>query len=70
MTFASKNDVGKITMFPNNIPHYTDIQELDKERITIAFDLITFDPNKDNYDPSSGKIVGELDNKDNYVRLI
>jgi|TARA_B110000914_G_C15486996_1_gene458571 hypothetical protein len=49
MTFASKNDVGKMTIFPNNIPHYTDIQKSDKERITIAFDLITYNPNKDNY---------------------
>ena len=49
MTFESKNRVGKISIFPNNIPHYTDIQKSDKERITIAFDLMIENPNKDNY---------------------
>ena len=49
MTFESKNRVGKISIFPNIIPHYTDIQKSDKERITIAFDLMIENPNKDNY---------------------
>ena len=49
MTYESKNDVGKVSIFPNNIPHYTDIQKSDKERITIAFDLMIENPNKDNY---------------------
>ena len=49
MTFESKNKVGKISIFPNNIPQYTDIQKSDKERITIAFDLMIENPNKDNY---------------------
>ena len=49
MTFESKNIAGKISIFPNNVPHYTDIQKSDKERITIAFDLMIENPNKDNY---------------------
>jgi len=35
----SQNKIGKLTLFQNCIPHYTDIQKLDDERITIAFDL-------------------------------
>jgi len=42
MTHKSKNEVGKITLFQNNIPHYTDIHNSDEERITIAFDLHRF----------------------------
>ena len=38
-TFKSENKVGKITLFQNNIPHYTDEHKYDKKRITIAFDL-------------------------------
>jgi hypothetical protein len=41
LTYNSKNEVGKITLFQNNIPHYTDIHNTEKERITIAFDLHT-----------------------------
>lgn len=44
--YDSKNDQGKITLFPNWIEHYTDKQIYDNERITIAFDIIpqvTFD---------------------------
>jgi hypothetical protein len=37
--YQSKNQVGKITLFQNNIPHFTDEHKNDKERITIAFDL-------------------------------
>jgi len=44
--YSSKNEVGKITLFQNNIPHYTDMHESDKERITIAFDLHTIMFNK------------------------
>ena len=44
MTHSRKNDVGKMTMFPNNIPHYTDIQKSNTERITLAFDLFPFNP--------------------------
>ena len=36
--YSSKNEVGKITLFQNCIPHYTDINDKE-ERITIAFDL-------------------------------
>jgi len=38
-TFKSENKVGKITLFQNNIPHYSDKHKSDKKRITIAFDL-------------------------------
>ena len=38
-TFKSKNEIGKITIFQNNMPHYTDTHVGNKERITIAFDL-------------------------------
>ena len=46
--YSSKNNVGNITMFQNNIPHYTDTQNEDKERITIAFDL-SLHKNNENY---------------------
>ena len=39
LIFSSKNEIGKITLFQNCIPHYTDIHKGKKERITIAFDL-------------------------------
>jgi len=39
-TYAVKNEVGKITLFQNYIPHYTDIHNGNEERITIAFDLV------------------------------
>jgi len=48
--YESKNEIGKFTIFQNNIPHYTSINETDSERITIAFDYIvdeTPDINKD-----------------------
>ena len=34
------NEVGKITLFQNNIPHYSTPHKGDKERISIAFDLV------------------------------
>ena len=37
--YSSLNEIGKITLFPNWIEHYTDIQLMSRERITIAFDL-------------------------------
>ena len=37
--YSSKNEVGKITLFQECIPHYTDIHNGEEERITIAFDL-------------------------------
>lgn len=40
----SENKVGKITLFPNYIPHFTSVHNGDEERITIAFDLLTNQP--------------------------
>lgn len=37
--YKSENKTGKITLFQNNIPHFTDEHKNDAERITIAFDL-------------------------------
>ena len=51
----SKNKVGKITLFPNHIPHFTNTHDGDKERITIAFDIVT-------------QIDNQIEN-DNYVRI-
>jgi len=44
--YSSENKVGKITLFENCLPHYTDIHNSDDERITIAFDLNPFIPEK------------------------
>jgi len=41
--FNSKNEVGKITIFQNSIPHYTSKHVHDTERITIAFDIVVDD---------------------------
>ena len=50
MTHSSKNDIGKITIFPMNVPHYTDITpNSNNERITIAFELLIENPNDNNY---------------------
>ena len=48
--YSSENVPGKITLFQNNIPHYTTIHKGSRERISIAFDLILdeFDVSKDN----------------------
>jgi hypothetical protein len=48
-TYSSKNEVGKITLFQNNIPHYTSIHNSDKLRITMAFELKVNDPKNNNY---------------------
>jgi len=40
-SYESKNEEGKLTLFPNWIEHYTDLHTSKKERITIAFDIIT-----------------------------
>ena len=37
--YKSKNEIGKLTLFQNNIPHFTDIHNSNEVRITIAFDL-------------------------------
>ena len=48
--YKSKNEVGKISLFQNCIPHYTDIHKSNTERITIAFDLyLNNDKKNDNY---------------------
>ena len=48
-TYSSKNEVGKITLFSNNIPHYTD-KVISKDRVTIAFDIINGNQkHNDNY---------------------
>jgi hypothetical protein len=36
----SKNEVGKITLFQNNIPHYTTENKIDSPRVTMAFDIM------------------------------
>ena len=51
----SFNEVGKLTIFQNNIPHYTDIHKGKKDRITIAFDL---------------KTTIKPEERNNYLRLI
>lgn len=38
--YESKNEVGKLTLFQNCVPHYTDKQVSTTPRITIAFDLV------------------------------
>ena len=48
-TYKIKNEIGKITLFQNNIPHYTDVHSSNEERITIAFDLELHKPTRDNY---------------------
>ena len=45
--FSSDNQVGKITLFQNNIPHYTTKHVGTTERITIAFDIIVDEDAKD-----------------------
>jgi hypothetical protein len=47
--YSSKNEVGKITLFQNNIPHYTDVHKSNNERITLAFDLQIHKPTEGNY---------------------
>lgn len=37
--WESKNEVGKLTIFPDYLPHFTTINNSLEERITIAFDL-------------------------------
>ena len=43
--YYSKNEIGKITLFQNCIPHFTDMHNSNKERITIAFDLSVINKN-------------------------
>ena len=37
--YSSQNKIGKLTLFQNCVPHFTDTHNDDKERITLAFDL-------------------------------
>jgi hypothetical protein len=37
--YESKNKIGRLTLFQNFIPHYTDMHQGNNKRITIAFDL-------------------------------
>ena len=37
--YKSKNEIVKLTLFPSNIPHYTDPHKSSEDRLTIAFDL-------------------------------
>jgi hypothetical protein len=46
--YSSKNKVGKITIFQNCMPHFTDIHNSEEERITIAFDFIINNKYNDN----------------------
>ena len=55
----SKNEVGKFTMFQQNIPHYTTTHLGNSERITIAFDLIV------NPDRSNSRHLILFDNLEN-----
>jgi len=44
--YVSENNVDKISIFPNYVPHFTTEHTQDAERITLAFDLI---PRYNNY---------------------
>ena len=46
--YKSENKIGKITLFQNNIPHYSDEHKFNEKRITIAFDL-SLKKNNDNF---------------------
>jgi len=37
--YEAENVPGKLTLFPNYLPHYTTVNQYDSPRITIAFDL-------------------------------
>ena len=42
ITYESKNTMGKIILFQSNIPHYTTPNNSDKDRMTLAFDLLLY----------------------------
>ena len=48
-TIDIDNIVGEMTLFQNCIPHYSDTYMGEKERITIAMDIITHRPDSKNY---------------------
>jgi len=39
--YNSKNEIGKLTIFPSTIPHFTDKVVDDEMRVTLAFDVLT-----------------------------
>ena len=41
--YEAENVPGKLTLFPNYLPHYTTVNQQDSPRITIAFDLTQLD---------------------------
>jgi len=47
--FKSENKIGKLTLFQNFIPHYTDKNNSNLKRITIAFDLSLIKRNNNYY---------------------
>ena len=51
---SSSNIVGKISLFPSCVPHYTDMQKSGEPRITIAFDLFV---NRSVVKPNYRKII-------------
>ena len=53
---SSSNIVGKISLFPSCVPHYTDMQKSGEPRITIAFDLFV---NRSVVKPNYRKIRGD-----------
>ena len=44
--YNSKNEMGKLTIFPSTLPHTTDKVTGDEKRVTIAFDVIVEGDNK------------------------
>jgi hypothetical protein len=48
-TYQSQNKTGKLTLFQNCIPHYTDENKSNLKRITIAFDLGLVNSIKNSY---------------------
>ena len=38
--YNSKNEIGKLTIFPSTMPHTTDIVTGEEKRVTIAFDVL------------------------------
>ena len=45
--YYQKNIAGRLSFFPSHVPHFTTTHNGDKERITIAFDLIVNNTKKD-----------------------
>ena len=56
--YVSKNIAGKLTLFPNFVPHFTTKHRTDDVRITLAFEL---KPRYDNYVPLFNKQLIKYD---------